>query len=116
MSERIQLSPTVFCQDDYPRPGFFIEDERNPLVLSFDAETEEKLRTWLNERKLRGGHPVELGGFTVGQAVYLAHDPTRYKLGGFNTTDFAEPHASVKAGCSSIWVPVSSLLEERPCE
>lgn len=117
MSESVQLSSTVSAIDDYPRKGFILTaSDEATLVICFDAHSEEKLRIWLNERKLRGGHPVELGGFTVGQAVYLKGDPKRYKLASFNTKDFAEPHASVKAGCSADWVPVARLLHERTCE
>ena len=51
--------------------------------------------------------PADFAGFVVGDAAYWAGK--RYKVDALNATDFDVPHASLKSGCTSRWVPISAL-------
>jgi len=47
--------------------------------------------------------------FQVGDNVRIVGGHVRYRISGFNTKDFDEPHASLRAGCTGCWCPVSKL-------
>lgn len=45
----------------------------------------------------------------VGDTVRITGGHVRYRISGFNTKDFPEAHASLRAGCTGCWCPVSKL-------
>ena len=45
----------------------------------------------------------------VGDDVRITGGHVRYRISGFNTKDFTEVHASLRAGCTGCWCPVSKL-------
>lgn len=47
--------------------------------------------------------------FQVGDTVRIYGGHIRYRISSFNTKDFPEPHASLRAGCTGCWCPVSKL-------
>lgn len=52
---------------------------------------------------------VGQAAFQVGDDVRITGGHVRYRISGFNTKDFPEPHASLRAGCTGCWCPVSKL-------
>jgi len=47
--------------------------------------------------------------FQVGDMVRIVGGHIRYKLCSFNSKDFPEVNASLRAGCTGCWCPVSKL-------
>lgn len=54
-----------------------------------------------------GNPPKE--SFQIGDNVRILGGNVRYRIGSFNSKDFDEPHAHIKAGCTGAWCPVSKL-------
>lgn len=54
------------------------------------------------------GEPPE-HGFQIGDSVRIVGGHVRWKICSFNDKDFPEMNASLRAGCTGCWAPVSKL-------